>query len=809
MSVKTRSLLVSLSLAVVVMVGAIVAILFSARSSRAAWQNTGYFQRIATFDASGSVAEIVAATADGRTLIYTNSADRRIGFVDISNPAAPIEISLLDAGGEPTSVATTPDGRWALVVVDAAPDKLIVIDLSDRTLEATINLGGQPDSITISPDGRYAAIAIENERDESLNDGRLPQAPAGFLTIVDLLGAPTAWTTRNVALTGLAARFPEDPEPEFVDINAANQAVVTLQENNHVVIVNLANGQIIAHWTAGTTTHAADIINNGDINFSNQINNARREPDTIVWTPGGRLLTANEGDYTVDLMGGFAGGRDFTIFNQAGGVVFEPGADLEIAAARSGHYADSRSPSKGIEPEGAEVGVYNGRPFAFIASERGDFVAVYDISDETRPQLRQLLPTGDAPEGLLALPQRNLLVSANEGDGSLSIYQFDANATQPDYPQITSENIFWGALSGLALGADNKLYAVPDSIFRPSRIYTITPGQPAQVVSALTLGRNYDLEGIAIRPEGGWWVVSEGAGNAGATGATKNLLVQVNADGTIAREIELPASVNAQQVQFGFEGVATSADGAQIYVAFQREWAGDPARLVRIGRYTPATGEWAFYHYPIEAAPNATAWVGLSELTRINDTTFAVLERDNQLRENARIKRIYTFSIAGLTPVAAGAPPPVVTKTLVRDLYTQDGFLLEKAEGLTVTPLGDFIVASDNDGGGETRLLTVLNQSFDACLQDDQSGDVLRYNARTGEYALVRCGAQGFVLTGRAAVRRVGSELRLKDFRLNLVVEEGFYSVVSRGQAVMRVNPLAPTFTLDDSNLSDNNCLCR
>ena len=91
----------------------------------------------------------------------------------------------------------------------------------------------------------------------------------------------------------------------------------------------------------------------------------------------------------------------------------------------------------------------------------------------------------------------------------------------------------------------------------------------------------------------------------------------------------------------------------------------------------------------------------------INDTTFAVLERDNQKLNNSRVKRIYTFSIAGLTPVPAGGTPPTVTKTLVRDLLRQDGFHLEKTEGMVLTPLGDYIVASDNDGGGETQVFTV------------------------------------------------------------------------------------------------------
>jgi DNA-binding beta-propeller fold protein YncE len=794
--------------------GLLAAVLFSIasqtpRTPQAANHSGGAFRRIAMFDVNGRVAEIVSATADGRTLIYTNSADRKLGFVDISNPAAPVESEALDAGGEPTSVATTPDGKWALAVLDATPAKLLVIDLSDRTIETTLTLGGQPDSIAVSRDGRYAAIVIENERDESVNGGRMPQTPAGFLTIVDLVGQPGEWTLRNVSLTDLAARFPTDPEPEYVSINSANEAAVTLQENNHVVIVNLADGSIVSHWTAGVTTHPADTRNDNNIAFAGSIN-GRREPDAVVWTPGGRLLTANEGDYTVDLTAGeFAGGRDFTIFSSSGGVIYEPGVELELIAARHGHYPDARSGSKGVEMEGAEVGVYHGSPFAFIGSERGDFIAVYDLTDETTPRFVQLLPTGDAPEGLLAIPQRNLFVVASEGDGSLTLYEFTTNARQLNYPNVVSETEFWGALSGLALAPNGRYVAVSDSAFRPGRIYTIAPGHPAKIEGTLTLAKNPDLEGIAIRPEGGYWLVSEGGGNA-PNATSKNLLIQVNADGTIAREVELPASVNDKQAQFGYEGVAASSDGSQVYVAFQREWADDPRGFVKIGRYTPATGEWAFYHYPLEPAPNASAWVGLSELVRINDTTFAVLERDNQLREAARIKRIYSFSIAGLTPATAGATPPRVTKILLRDLWQQDGFLLEKAEGLALTPQGDWVVVSDNDGAGETRWLTVLNPNFDACVQDDESGDVLRLNRLTGEYQFTRCGTSGFTLTGRAALVRQGCQARFRDSRLLFaVISDCGFRAAPAGAAALRLNPLGPPLLLNDRNLSDNTCLCR
>jgi hypothetical protein len=172
----------------------------------------------------------------------------------------------------------------------------------------------------------------------------------------------------------------------------------------------------------------------------------------------------------------------------------------------------------------------------------------------------------------------------------------------------------------------------------------------------------------------------------------------------VAEEIELPNAVNQQQRSNGFEGVTTNADGSQVYMAFQREWSDDLAGLLKIGHYTPVTQAWAFYHYPLDAAPDG-GWVGLSEITWIGDDTFLVVERDNQQRHDARVKRLYTVSVAGITPTPAGNTPPVLAKTLVRDLVAKDDYRLEKIEGAALTKSGELLVVNDNDGAGETRLL--------------------------------------------------------------------------------------------------------
>ena len=71
------------------------------------------FNRVATYDIPGMVAEIVASRPDGELLIYTDSAAQVVGFVTITDAKHPTSAGSLAVPGEPTSVAVTPNGAWA------------------------------------------------------------------------------------------------------------------------------------------------------------------------------------------------------------------------------------------------------------------------------------------------------------------------------------------------------------------------------------------------------------------------------------------------------------------------------------------------------------------------------------------------------------------------------------------------------------------------------------------------------------------------------------------------------------------------
>ncbi len=391
----------------------------------------GPFAPVSTFRVGGDVAEILAATPDGRTVLYTDSSQQRIGLVDLSRPAAPRQFATIDLGGEPTSVAVTPRGTLALVAVDTTDGAfptpsghLAVVDLVQRRVRSRIDLGGQPDSVSISPDGEVAAIAVENQRDEELVvdgvEGGLPQGPPGHLAVVDLTGPVARWQADRVALTGLpGARYARDPEPEFVDVDDRHRAAVTLQENNAVAVVDLDALRVTSSFSAGKTYRSnLDLQDDGVVSFTERLI-APREPDAVRWTPAGDLVTADEGDLAPTP----SGGRGWTIFSETGDVVHRE-RRAEVALARAGRYPDDRSDSKGAELEGAEVAAYGGRDLVLIGSERGDAVLVYALRDGRSPRLLQVLATGDEPEGILALPGRGLLVTGNEGDGTLSVFRY-------------------------------------------------------------------------------------------------------------------------------------------------------------------------------------------------------------------------------------------------------------------------------------------------------------------------------------------------------------------------------------------------
>jgi hypothetical protein len=693
------------------------------------------FNHIATLDvmaANGSaVAEIVDTSTDGRTLVYTDAPSSQIGFVDIGDPENPVGTGVLDLPGEPTSLVVK-DGH-VVVGVNTSPTftepsgQILVIDLATRAVVRTLDAGGQPDSLALAPSGRYIAVVLENERDEDTDDGLIPQLPSGGLLRLDVSRwNPAQWTAQPIDLSRVAARAVDgaDLEPEFVDINTEDEAVVSFQENNHLAVVSLRSGTVVEDFPAGSVTvDRVDTEENDLLELTSSVTR-RREPDAVAWVGTDAFVTANEGDYT-DASGVEGGSRGFTVFDRRGKVRYDSGASFEHEVAKAGQYPEGRSENKGVEPEAVEYGRFGRTEYLFVGSERADVVGVYEMKG-AKPELRQLLPTGIGPEGVKAIAQRGLLVASTETDVAdagiptmITIYRLEQGG--PSYPQIqsrvdraTGAPIPWVALSGLAADPRSRdtIYAVSDAFLAAGFVYQVdVTAEPAEIVRRTEItgaSAGLDLEGIAVGADGKLWLGSEGDADD-----VPNLVLKADpATGAVLEEWGLPAELAAGARSNGIEGIAvTGRPGAEVvHVAIQRAWpaSGDAdGAVAKIGRLDTVTGEWTFVLYPLEPK-GAGDWIGLSELTLLPDGTFAVVERDKGWGPStgfvAELKAVFGVDLAAADFRALDDPAGLATldkgllRDLVPDLEANSIFTPEKVEGLTVARDGRVYVVTDNDG---------------------------------------------------------------------------------------------------------------
>ena len=382
-----------------------------------------------------------------------------------------------DTDYSPTSVDVL-GNQYALVGANTSESltntsgKLVVVDIATHGIVTEIDLGGQPDSIKISPDRKYAAIVIENERNEDLCVGgtpasgdrsgrgrlrgrrrrsRRPAADArsailpATSSVIKLNGPPLAWGLPDVvSLTGLSAYAPEDPEPEFVDINDRNEAVVTLQENNHVVIVDLPTLDDQRTFWRGRR-HAQRRRPHRRRRDLPDRNADRRAPRARCRRLGAGTLwqaRTSRRPTKATCSAAAAGSR-----SSAATAPWR-----STAAPRSKSSPSSTATIRKVAPmprapsrRRSNTAASGGDDYLFVGTERGSFVAVYKLDHFGRPKFEQLLPGPLGPEGLLAIPHRNLLIASGETDlegfgvrSTVMIYELKRG--KPAYPQILSDD---------------------------------------------------------------------------------------------------------------------------------------------------------------------------------------------------------------------------------------------------------------------------------------------------------------------------------------------------------------------------------
>ncbi|MDQ8165354.1 MAG: esterase-like activity of phytase family protein [Gemmatimonadota bacterium] len=237
-----------------------------------------------------------------------------------------------------------------------------------------------------------------------------------------------------------------------------------------------------------------------------------------------------------------------------------------------------------------------------------------------------------------------------------------------------------------------------------------------------------DPEGLAIAPDGSFWVSDEYGPHIIHFDATGRTLERMNPFGTGAGGRRLPAVLGKRRPNRGMEGLALTIDGKTLVGAMQSPLdnpttaLGRASNAHRILTVDVATGATKQYVYVSDAVGTL-----ISEITAINSTEFLVIERDGNFSGGtpaAVHKKVYKISLSGATDVsdaadaaggkvftgkvlealtpaertAAGITP--VTKTLVLDLLTlPGGYPHDKLEGVTLVGSDMLVLANDDDFG--------------------------------------------------------------------------------------------------------------
>ncbi|WP_082091406.1 choice-of-anchor I family protein [Domibacillus tundrae] len=448
--------------------------LFAPAMADAAYKNDVTVKKIASYtsgaaDEDGGVAEIMKYHAGSNTFYVINGKNQKIDVVtlqkgtmtkkkEINVPALVNSNSF--TYGDITSISIHGDHIAAAVQHEdyTKNGKIIVMDLNGKVLH-TYEAGIQPDMVTFTEDGQHLLSANEGEPRMGLQNG---VDPAGSVTIVNTIDGSAkqvSFTDESVIAddvhirTGSAAT---DLEPEYIALSSdGSTAYVTLQENNAVAAINMANGTVESVRSLGYKDHskeenALDAARDGDINIEPTPVLGAYMPDAIsTVTVNGEdyLLTANEGDATeweefvnVADFGDWKenvpdsalaqtnkydklevltdrgtdaiytlGSRSFSIWKaDTMEQVFDSGSDFEtITAERLPDYfnwsndddeMDKRSAKKGPEPEEIKTGMIDGKLVAMIGLERIGGVMTYDISNPEKPVFLNYTNTRDFSE---------------------------------------------------------------------------------------------------------------------------------------------------------------------------------------------------------------------------------------------------------------------------------------------------------------------------------------------------------------------------------------------------------------------------
>ena len=269
-------------------------------------------------------AEMTSYDHNTKRLFVTNDGTRSIDVLSIYNPEKPLlefsiditpygyQINSIDIHKKIIAAAVEPKTK-------NEPGKVVFFDTDGNYLNH-VRVGFLPDMVTFTPLGDKILVANEGE---PISYCTIKNDPEGSISIIDIsqgIRNPVVSTAdfskfngqeeelrkKGIRISNAMGTVAQDMEPEYITILPDHKtAVITLQENNALAVLDIDSAQItdliplgyLDHSITGNEVDVSD--KDGTINIANWPVKGLRQPDGIDSFVSGNdvfLITANEGD---------------------------------------------------------------------------------------------------------------------------------------------------------------------------------------------------------------------------------------------------------------------------------------------------------------------------------------------------------------------------------------------------------------------------------------------------------------------------------------------------------------------------------
>ena len=397
----------------------------------------------------GSLPDMVTFTPDGKKLLVANEGEpNSYGAADSVDPEGSITIITVNGGISPT-VATA----------DFKAYNSRAAELRDQGIRifgpgATVAQDLEPEYITVSEDSKTAYVTLQENNAVAIVD-----IDNARVTAIRPLGF------KDHALAGMGLDASDEDGATNTNsgtpaIKIANypvrglylpDAIASYSVNGTTYLVTANEGDARADWPGfNEETRVRAHCDKGldptvFADAANLILDSNLGRLRITSTPNGGSSGKNAAGQCTELYS--FGARSFTIWDTSLKRIYDSGDEFErrtqsltqaaFNSSNDNNTLDSRSASKGPEPEGVVIGRFGRKSIAFIGLERVGGVMAYDISDPAKPIFMTYFnsrtgATGDrGPEGLTLIPAsrspngKPLLIIGNETSGTTAIVQID------------------------------------------------------------------------------------------------------------------------------------------------------------------------------------------------------------------------------------------------------------------------------------------------------------------------------------------------------------------------------------------------